>query len=92
MGEKNDAGEVVGGKHLLTTSVEYEHSVAEKWSVAGFVDAGNAFDNTANLSLKVGAGFGARWRSPLGPVRADIASPRDNLGDVHFYFSLGPDL
>ena len=92
LGEENDAGEVVGGKHLLTTSVEYEHSVAEKWSVAGFVDAGNAFDNTANLSLKVGAGFGARWRSPLGPVRADIASPRDDLGDVHFYFSLGPDL
>ncbi len=47
LGETNAAGEVIGGKHLLTTSVEYEHPLADKWSAAAFVDAGNAFDNTA---------------------------------------------
>lgn len=92
LGETNAAGEVIGGKHLLTTSAEYEHSLQDKWSAAAFVDAGNAFDNTSNLSMKVGAGFGVRYKSPLGPIRADIAAPKDDPGDVHFYFSLGPDL
>lgn len=92
LGETNTAGDVVGGKHLLTTSVEYEHPVVDNWSAAAFVDAGNAFDNTAHLTMNVGAGFGVRYKSPLGPIRADIAAPKDDLGDVHFYFSLGPDL
>jgi translocation and assembly module TamA len=92
LGEKNAAGEVVGGKHLLTSSAEYEHPLANKWSAAAFVDAGNAFDTTTNLSMKVGAGVGVRWKSPLGPVRADVAVPKDNTRDVQFYFSLGPDL
>jgi translocation and assembly module TamA len=92
LGESNAAGAVVGGKHLLTTSVEYEQPLQDAWSGAAFVDAGNAFDNTAHLTMNVGAGFGVRYKSPLGPIRADIASPKDDVGDVHFYFSLGPDL
>ena len=92
LGEKNADGEVIGGKHLLTSSVEYEHPLVDKWSAAAFVDAGNAFDDTSKLTMKVGAGFGVRWKSPLGPVRADLAVPKDDTSDVHFYFSLGPDL
>lgn len=92
LGETNAAGEVIGGKHLLTTSLEYERPLAGKWSAAAFVDAGNAFDSTSKLTMKVGAGFGVRWKSPLGPIRADLAVPKDNKTDVHFYFSLGPDL
>jgi translocation and assembly module TamA len=72
--------------------VEYEQPLKDAWSGAAFVDAGNAFDNTAHLTMNVGAGFGVRYKSPLGPIRADIASPKDDVGDVHFYFSLGPDL
>ncbi len=92
LGEVDENGDVIGGKHLLTTSVEYEHPLVGKWSGAAFVDAGNAFDSPADATLKTGAGVGVRWRSPLGPVRADIAVPTDNTGDPHFYFSLGPDL
>ena len=92
LGESNAAGDVIGGKHLLTTSVEYEHPLQDAWSGAAFVDAGNAFDNTAHLTMNVGAGFGVRYKSPLGPIRADIAVPKEDTQDVHFYFSLGPDL
>lgn len=92
LGEVDASGDVIGGKHLLTTSIEYEHPLGGKWSGAAFVDAGNAFDNPANATLKTGAGVGVRWKSPLGPVRADIAVPTDNTADPHFYFSLGPDL
>jgi translocation and assembly module TamA len=92
LGEKNTDGEVVGGKHLLTTSLEYEHPLKDNWSAAAFVDAGNAFNDAAKMTMKVGSGVGVRWKSPLGKVRADIAVPKDNTKDAHFYFSLGPDL
>lgn len=92
LGETNAAGDVIGGKHLLTTSVEYEYPLADKWSAAAFVDAGNAFDDWGSVDMKVGAGAGVRYKSPLGPIRADLASPKDDPSDVHFYFSLGPDL
>ncbi|HRJ51219.1 MAG TPA: autotransporter assembly complex family protein [Candidatus Thiothrix moscowensis] len=92
IGETNDDDEVVGGKHSLTASLEYEHPLVDKWSAAAFVDAGDAFDQPADAALKVGVGVGVRWKSPLGPVRADIAVPTDDARDPHFYFSLGPDL
>jgi translocation and assembly module TamA len=92
LGEKNAESEVIGGKHLLTGSLEYEHPLVDKWSAAAFVDAGNAFDDSRNLTMKVGAGFGVRWKSPLGKLRADLAVPKDDTRDMHFYFGLGPDL
>ncbi len=92
LGETNSAGEVVGGKHLVTTSLEYEHPVVDKISGAVFVDAGNAFDDPAHIGMQVGAGVGVRYKSPIGPIRVDLAAPKDNASDIHFYFSLGPDL
>lgn len=92
LGETDANGDVIGGKHLLTGSAEYEHPLVDKWSGAAFVDTGNAFDNPSNMSLKTGVGVGVRWKSPLGPVRADIAVPTGDTRDPHFYFSLGPDL
>ena len=92
IGTTDDKGLVVGGRNTLTTSLEYEYPVAEKISVAAFVDAGDAFDSWGNVNMKVGAGVGARYKSPIGPIRVDFAVPKDDTSDVHFYFSLGPDL
>jgi translocation and assembly module TamA len=38
-----------------------------------FVDAGDAADRFGNLQPKVGYGFGARYLSPVGPLRLDVA-------------------
>lgn len=92
LGETNAAGEVVGGRHLLTGSLEYEYPVIDKFSGAVFVDTGNAFDNWGSYAMHVGAGVGVRYKSPLGPVRVDLAVPENDTSDVHFYFSLGADL
>ncbi|HPY42706.1 MAG TPA: BamA/TamA family outer membrane protein, partial [Thiolinea sp.] len=92
LGELNEYGEVTGGKNLIVTSLEYEHPVTEKISAAVFADAGSAFDSWSTYNLQVGAGLGVRYKSPLGPVRLDLAVPKDNAKDLHFYFSLGPDL
>ncbi len=86
-------GTVVGGKNLLVGSLEYEHRVWDGWSVAAFVDSGDAFDGTSP-DMKTGVGVGLRWRSPVGPVRLDFASGLDRPpGDAfRFSFGIGPDL
>jgi translocation and assembly module TamA len=93
IGPTDDEGVVIGGKNLLVGSLEYEHRVWDGWSLAAFVDSGDAFDG-ASPELKTGAGLGLRWRSPVGPVRIDLASGLDRPpGDTfRFSFSIGPEL
>lgn len=92
LGVTDADGDVLGGKQLLTASLEYEYPVYDKFSAAAFIDAGNAFNDWDDYSLKYGVGLGARYKSPLGPIRVDFAVPEDDTSDIHFYFSLGPDL
>ena len=92
LGELDEYGEVTGAKNLIVTSLEYEYPVTEKVSAAVFADAGSAFNDWGDYKLNVGAGVGVRYKSPLGPVRLDLAVPKDDTKDLHFYFSLGPDL
>jgi translocation and assembly module TamA len=92
LGPVDEQGEVIGGSSLATASIEYEHPVRARWSVAVFVDAGNAFERSA-MDAKVGAGFGTRWQSPLGPIRLDLAHPFDDpTTDWRVHVTLGPDL
>jgi translocation and assembly module TamA len=92
LGPVDANGEVVGGSRLLELSAEYEHQIRPRWSLAIFGDGGNAFHGT-DYKMRKGAGFGARWRSPVGPVRVDLAWPvRDGEHGVHLHISLGPDL
>jgi translocation and assembly module TamA len=93
LGPENADGDVEGGLHLLTGSLEYEHPVyADDWWAAGFVDAGNAFDDR-DFDLKVGYGGGIRWYSPIGRVRLDLAFPQDDPdNDWRIHFGLGAEL
>lgn len=92
LGAKDEEDRVVGGRNLLVGSLEYEYRFLDKWAVATFYDAGNAF-NDFSLDLRQGAGVGIRWISPVGPVRVDLAwalSKADTPIRLHVY--LGPDL
>jgi translocation and assembly module TamA len=92
LGEEDEAGNVIGGEALLVGSLEYEVRVLEKWSAAVFYDTGNAF-RAFGGSLEEGAGFGIRWRSPIGPVRADLAWALSQDGTpFRFHLNIGPDL
>jgi len=83
---------ITGGKHLLVASVEYEKSLYENWSAALFLDAGNAFNDYAEMDLKLGAGFGARWQSPVGLVRLDLGFPLNEAEDAfQIHFNIGPE-
>ena len=69
-------GSVASGRVLATGSFEIAHPISPKhpellW--ATFIDAGNAADRWQDLHAVLGYGVGVRWRSPVGPLRADIA-------------------
>jgi translocation and assembly module TamA len=76
---------VVGGRRLIVMSAEYTHWFSDSWGLAGFVDAGDAYDGGAELQAAVGTGFGARFRTPIGPIRADLAyGERTEQWRLHF--------
>ncbi|GHB09304.1 autotransporter assembly complex protein TamA [Salinicola rhizosphaerae] len=89
---ENDDGELLGGQHMLTSSIEYQRHVTGNFWGATFVDTGNAFDEWWPDALKTGAGVGVRWISPVGPIRFDIAHPFDDEEDSwRLHFSIGPE-
>jgi len=92
LGPTNADGEVIGGRHLLTGSVEYEIPLFGKWSAAAFVDSGNAYDAIDDFDPKTGVGLGIRWRSPIGPIRVDIAHPVDGDENFRLHLTMGADL
>ncbi|MFP1682682.1 autotransporter assembly complex protein TamA [Alloalcanivorax sp. C16-1] len=92
LGPKNDDGDVIGGRHLLVGSVEYDYPITHNWSVAVFGDAGNAFNDFDDYEIERSAGFGVRWRSPLGPIRVDLARGVEENRDWRLHLSMGPDL
>lgn len=83
---------VTGGRHQLVGSIEVEQMVIAGFGLAVFTDAGNVFAAGRDISLgglEQGVGFGLRWRSPIGLVRADIAWPVSRSGEeprLHFVF------
>jgi translocation and assembly module TamA len=79
---------IVGGRYLAVGSVEYTHWFGESWGLAAFMDAGNAWDDVNRLELARGYGFGGRFRTPIGPIRADLAYGA-RTQDIRLHFSVG---
>jgi translocation and assembly module TamA len=73
IGPVDDAGDVVGGEHLVVGSVELQRLVYKNWDVAAFFDAGDAFNDT-HIRLKKGAGVGVGWNFSLASVRLYAAN------------------
>jgi translocation and assembly module TamA len=91
LGPRNNLNEVVGGKDLVTGTVELERAIFEKWGVSLFHDAGNAFNTFTNVHLYQGAGVGLHYYTPIGGLHLDLAK-RIGTGQSNFYmvhFSVG---
>lgn len=83
------AGAIVGGRRLLVGSAEYIFWISDVWGLATFADIGDAWD--AGLrppKLARGYGGGVRFRTPIGPVRADLAYG-ERTGEWRLHFSVG---
>jgi translocation and assembly module TamA len=81
-----------GGKQLAVASMELDFRVRERWRVAVFTDAGNAFNQFDNLDVRQSVGLGLRWLSPIGPLRVDIAHAPDADESFRIHITMGPDL
>ena len=92
----------IGAKYVMTGSAEFEHYFDNgPWGAAVFVDAGDAFNyfgssvsdpgnQDENFDIHTGVGFGVRWKSPVGPVRFDIAHGlNDADSDYEIYLNIG---
>ena len=81
-----------GAPNLLTASLEYERYFGGPWGAAVFIDSGSAFEGR-RPDLRTGIGIGLRWRSPIGPVRIDVAHGlNDPSAPVTLHLDIGADL
>ena len=81
-------GVVTGGRSLATASIEVARPLLSNYPAlwgAAFIDAGDAADRFATLRPALGYGLGVRWRSPVGPLRVDVAyGQRERRVRLHF--------
>jgi translocation and assembly module TamA len=85
------SGVVTSGRVLLTTSAEIARPISARlpdfwWAL--FADAGNAAERWGDLRPVLGYGAGLRWRSPVGPLRLDLAYA-DELRKSRIHLSVG---
>jgi translocation and assembly module TamA len=83
-----------GGTAIATGTVEVRQRILSSYGVVGFVDVGQVSANGAPFTSNwhAGAGVGARYYTPIGPIRLDVAVPLNKLpgGDsFELYIGIG---
>ncbi len=77
VGPRRANGKPAGGASLAEASIELRQRLWGNFGMAAFVDAGTVGSGLAPdfSNLRVGAGLGIRYYTPIGPIRADVAVP-----------------
>ena len=88
----DDKGNLLGGKDMLTYSLELERRLYKAWSGAVFYDSGTTMNSFTDCTMHSGAGVGLRWSGIFGQVRLDLAKALDKSGSWRIHFTLGADL
>jgi translocation and assembly module TamA len=83
-----------GGTAITTGGLEFRQRLYTNWGFVAFVDAGQVSASLKPLpdDIRVGAGAGVRYYTPIGPIRFDLAVPVDRRpGEDSFevYIGLG---
>lgn len=93
-----DETDIVGGNKFFSTTVEYRFPISEDLGLIGiaFVDMGSAFAEDEDMwdtgLWRFGAGLGALWFSPFGPLQVFLGFPLDKTAadkSMVFEFSVG---
>ena len=74
------SGFPLGGNGVIILNGEMRVAVTGPLQAVGFLDAGNVVARASDLSLlnlRAAAGFGIRFRSPVGPIRLDLGFKLD---------------
>lgn len=94
-GGPGPGGIPAGGHALLILNQEVRVPLWKRFGAVGFIDAGNVFRSVRTVSLRdlrVGAGFGLRFQSPVGLLRLDYGFALPRRPDEprgRFFVSLG---
>lgn len=83
---------LLGGKHLIASSIELDYLFKEDFRWAVFTDQGNAFNDWQDWKLHKSVGTGLRWVTPVGAIRFDVAKALDGNKDWRVHVTIGPDL
>ncbi len=95
LGPTGISGSVIGGDFLSVSNAQLNYFVTESLSVHTFLDMGNVFLKERGVDLgdlRKGAGFGAEYFSPIGPIGIDLGFPIDREpgeSTYRFYFTVG---
>ena len=86
-------GSVTAGRYLSVASLEWQQAITIKgvrtaWERVLFVDAGAVSDGLTHTRPQIGAGVGARYNSPVGPVQMDLAYGV-NIKRYRLHFNVG---
>lgn len=85
-----------GGRSIVETGLEARIPVTDSLSIVPFIDSGFVSSKVVpsfSETVRVGAGVGGRYDTPVGPLRVDIALPVNRRSGVddgfQFYISFG---
>lgn len=92
IGPRFASGRPTGGTSITTGTVEFRQRFGESFGAALFVDAGQVDTSSTSFGgdIRAGAGVGARYYTPIGPIRLDVAVPLNKQrGDDAFQLYIG---
>lgn len=91
-------GVSAGGTSVEVGTVEYRQRFGASYGAVVFADAGQVGTSSRQLyggnTLRIGAGTGFRYYTPIGPIRLDVAvplnkDPREKTDIVEAYIGIG---
>ena len=95
VGPLDSANDPSGGRSLVEGGIEVRWRFGKSWGAVAFLEAGNVFQEIVprfDNGVRIGAGIGIRYKSPVGLLRLDVATPvNPRRGDsrIQIYISIG---
>ncbi len=94
IGPKDINNNPTGGRSSTELSLEFRYRITKTIGLVPFFDAGSLYasEYPKFSAFQYGAGLGARYYSPFGPIRFDVATPLNpRRGDskIAIYVSIG---
>ena len=93
IGPKDEDDRPIGGNSYLEFSAELRYQIHKIIYLVAFMDAGNVwpeYDQHDLTDLQYSPGVGVRVKTPIGPIRIDVAKPLwQNNDRIQFHLSIG---
>ena len=88
-------GDLIGGNTMLVSNIEFVFPLIPEQHIKGllFFDAGNSYESSIDPGdIRLAAGGGIRWFSPMGPLRIELGfnlDPREDEEPQQWDFTIG---